>query len=71
MDKNQLIDLYTKYKTLTNVAKILQLSIETTRKLFIQNNIQYLKRSKYSCNESFFDKENEYSYYWAGFIYLI
>lgn len=69
MDKNKLIELYEKYKTLSGVANYLNLSLETVRNLFIKNNIEYSKRSKYSFNDNFFDIENEYSFYWAGFIY--
>lgn len=69
MDKQKLIDLYKIHNTLTNVAKEIKLSVESTRQLFIKNKIDYSKRSKYKLNEDFFKEENELSFYWAGFIY--
>lgn len=61
-------DCYTVNKTLQRTAFQLNVSLETLRKFFIKHNIQYCKRQKYTCNHHFFSKDNEASFYWAGFI---
>lgn len=59
---------YKEFGTLGETAKFLKISLETLRKFFIKENVYYLKRKKYSCNEAFFSEDNELSWYWAGFI---
>lgn len=60
-----------KYKelgTLTKVSEFFDVSLESLRQFFIENNLLYKKRGKYECNDSFFSIPSEKSFYWAGFI---
>lgn len=54
--------------TIKEIAKSLNVTATGLRNFLIKNNIQYKKRIKYSSNSIFFDDDNEYSFYWAGFI---
>jgi len=67
-DKQSIIDTYTKYQTLEKTADVFGVHLETLRKYFIANNIEYTKRQKYTCDHEFFSRDNEFSFYWAGFI---
>lgn len=60
-----------KYKelgTLTKVSEFFDVSLESLRQYFIENNLSYKKRGKYECNDNFFSIPSEKSFYWAGFI---
>lgn len=60
-------DLYIKHKTLSNVAKVLDVSLEMVRRKFIDLCVDYKRRELYSCNHNFFSTDTEESMYWAGF----
>src|ERR1700678_2051133 len=68
LDKQDIINAYAKYKTLDKAAEVFDVHLETLRKYFITNNIEYTKRQKYTCDHEFFSRDNEASFYWAGFI---
>src|SRR5271166_3038162 len=62
-----IINCYTKNETLQKAAAELNINLETLRKYFIQHNISYNKREKYTSN-NIFNQDTEASFYWAGFI---
>jgi len=66
--KRKLISLYKAHKTLENVASILGIHLETLRQKFIALDIPYQKRQKYDCDHDFFSRNNELTFYWAGFL---
>lgn len=65
---DNIVSKYQELKTLSNTAKYFSVSVETLRKFFIKHNLPYKTRGKYSYNHNFFFKNNEKSFYWAGFI---
>jgi hypothetical protein len=38
------------------------------RTQMIKHNIPYKKKVKYTCDESFFERDTEEAFYWAGFL---
>lgn len=68
MDKDLIIEKYKEFGSLTELAKLFSVSLETIRKYFIKNDIPYTKSVVYKVNHDFFSKDNEESFYWAGFI---
>src|SRR5215469_6517846 len=63
----KLQEIYQEEQTLMNVAKRLNISLESIRKYFIKNNIDYEKQLVYDVDHDFFGRDNEQSFYWAGF----
>jgi hypothetical protein len=62
-----ILDCYSRNKTLTKTAEELNVGLEILRNYFIDNNLPYDKREKYT-SINIFDKDTEASFYWAGFI---
>lgn len=63
---DELIDLYKEHKTLKGVALDLSVSPGFIRKEFKQRGLKYTPKIRYVCDDYFFDKQFEESYYWAG-----
>lgn len=59
--------MYDEEKTLTNVAKKFNTSLSTIWQYFIKHNIEYNKQITYDADHEFFGRDNEKSFYWAGF----
>lgn len=66
--KEQIIDKYQQLKTISAAAKYFNLRPQTLRHYFLKNNIEYQKKTRYTCNDNFFNHDNELSFYWAGFL---
>jgi hypothetical protein len=64
----KLIKKYQEIGTLKHTAKLFSVSEGWLRKLFIDNNIRYTKKTKHDCNEKFFSLDTPEVMYWAGFI---
>lgn len=61
-------DAYEKYKTITLVAKNLNLDRGVITRFFIKNNFKYKKQLTYNVDHTFFDTLTPKSMYWAGFL---
>lgn len=68
LDQNEVVKKYNELKTLKDVAKYFNISAEGLRKYFIKNEIEYKKKIVYVCDDKFFSRDNELSFYWAGFM---
>lgn len=69
IDKNLLIKIYEdNKKSLLKTANVLNISEKTIKRRFIEYGLEYDKKIKYTCNESFFDDLNERTLYWLGFL---
>src|SRR5579859_2355442 len=64
----KLLSIYQETYDLGKTAFKLDISLETLRKFFIENNISYKKRIIYQCQDDFFSYDNELAFYWAGFL---
>jgi len=64
----EILKLYQQSNSLTICAQQLGYSIEALRKFMIQHNLPYVKQVKYTCDNEFFSRDNEKSFYWAGFL---
>ena len=67
-DSKLILETYQQTYNLGKAADILNVSLETLRKFFIANNMPYKKQVKYDCDHFFFSRDNERSFYWAGFL---
>lgn len=68
MDKETFIRLYHETKSINEVARKLGISKATAHRFRQKNNIKLIRYTKYECDEDFFSRNNEESFYWAGFI---
>lgn len=68
LTKEILLESYKELKTLKLVGKKFNVSGDCVKKYMNLHNISYIKKTKYECNEDFFECNNEKSFYWAGFM---
>jgi hypothetical protein len=68
IDKDYVVQQIKKGITIKEIALNIAVSAECLRQFIIKNNIEYKKKIKYNSDDLFFDKDNEKSFYWAGFI---
>jgi|ERR1700722_782419 len=69
IDTETLIEAYKKSgRSLRKTAKILGTSEKTIQRRLKEINYNYESKKKYFCNEQFFDKLDEKSLYWLGFL---
>lgn len=58
---------YNKLGSIGKVSKFFNIENESMRRFMINNNIDYEVKFTYTIDHDFFSKDNEFSYYWAGF----
>lgn len=63
-----LIDAYNRLGTLRDIAKEIKTDHSTIKRYMDQYNIPYKSQVRYTCDEEFFTRDNELSFYFAGFI---
>ena len=68
LDPNKIVELYEKHQSVRKVGKELGCTGETIRTEMHKLGLSINKPILYSCNESFFNEDNEKSFYWAGFL---
>jgi intein-encoded DNA endonuclease-like protein len=65
---DEVVVQYEKLKSIRKTAKYFNVPHTKLRRLFIKNNIEYKKATRYICDDAFFSRDNEASFYWAGFM---
>lgn len=68
LDKNFIENEINTGLSIKDLAKKLNISSTGLFGFIKRHNINYIKKIKYECNNSFFDINNQQSFYWAGFI---
>ena len=69
LDIKEVIKNYYKIKSVHKVGKLYGLSGNTIYKYLNTNGVSTNNsRRKYNCNDNYFDKNTQESFYWAGFI---
>lgn len=68
LEKKEFQKLYDQYGSITKLSEILNKDWMTVKNYMLKHDIQMKRRTKYSCDHSFFSKETPEAFYWAGFI---
>ncbi len=68
ISKEKLSDLYLKFKTLKAVGRQLNIDSSTVKRYMQDYCLEYAPQVRYNCDHDFFQRENELSFYLAGFI---
>lgn len=68
LEKKEFQKLYDEHKSITKLSQVLNKDWMTVKNYMIKHDIQMKRKTKYSCDHSFFLKETPEAFYWAGFI---
>jgi len=68
LTKKILEQKYNELGSLKAVARYFKVHASSIKKYMNDFNLKFSPQIRYSFNEDFFSQENEYSYYWAGFL---
>jgi intein-encoded DNA endonuclease-like protein len=68
LDKLIVIQKYTELKNFARTASYFSVGKIKLKNFFIANDIPYQKKKRYLCDDDFFSRNTEDSFYWAGFI---
>ena len=68
LTKDNLTEAYEKQKNIKNTAAYFNVSSGCIIKYMKYYDLPYTKRIKYFCDDGFFSRDNEESFYWAGFM---
>lgn len=68
LNKKEFKILYDEHGSITKLSEVLNKDWRTIKRFMVNNDIEQKKVTKYSCDENYFEKNNEGSFYWAGFL---
>lgn len=67
--KEQLLDAYESFGSISAIARYYDVSTDIVRRNFKKYGLDYKSASrKFNCDEDFFSRDSEETFYWAGFL---